>query len=105
MQFEQGKKMLITTDAFFFAPDGKQYRAVYGVCKGIHDADGTLGLKTNRNSTNWYVEIGNMLVAGCQIHYAVATDECNVGLASGYDVVEGEVRYFKVPSQIYDAGD
>ena len=31
-------------------------------------------IKTNVKSTNWYVLIGNMIIAGCQIHYAIQTD-------------------------------
>lgn len=70
-------KYLITTDNWFIAPDGQQYRAVWGnveVCE-----DSILGLKTNRMSTNWYLKIGteknHIIVAGCQIHYAAKSEE------------------------------
>ena len=70
-------KYLITTDSWFYAPDGIKYRSVWGDVKIIEDT--TLGLKTNRNSTNWYAFIGSedkgMIVAGCQIHYAVKCKE------------------------------
>lgn len=70
-------KYLITTDKWFYGPDGKQYRAVWGSVKILED--NFLGVKTNRNSTNWYAFVGNeekgMIVAGCQIHYAV---QCEV---------------------------
>lgn len=69
-------KYLITTDSWFYAPDGLKYRSVWGEVKIIEDS--VLGVKTNRNSTNWYAFIGSeekgMIVAGCQIHYAV---KCN----------------------------
>lgn len=70
-----GDKVLVTTDAWFFAPNGEMYRAVFGTVKGIHTSENTLGVKTNARSTNWYAEIGNMLLAGCQIHYCVKTDK------------------------------
>ena len=75
MNFKIGDRCLITTDNWFFAPDGESYKAVYGTIKGIHDAEKVLGIKTNEKSTNWYVEIGNMIVAGCQIHYVIKTDK------------------------------
>lgn len=66
-------KYLITTDNWFFAPDGKQYRAVWGDVKIVTDK--ILGIKTNARSSNWFAKIGPeenyVVVAGCQIHYAV----------------------------------
>jgi hypothetical protein len=66
-------KYLITTDAWFFAPDGRQYKSVWGEVTILEDT--LLGVKTNRNSTNWYAKIGSennhVIVAGCQIHYAL----------------------------------
>ena len=72
-----GEKYLITTDNWFIAPDGEQYRAVFGTVAEIQSDEETLGIKTNRGSTNWYVVIGNMIVAGCQIHYCIRTDEAS----------------------------
>lgn len=70
-------KYLITTDSWFYAPDGKKYRAAWGSIQTIED--NVLGIKTNRNSTNWYMQIGSdekaAIVAGCQIHYAVRCDK------------------------------
>ena len=70
-------KYLITTDGWFYAPDGKQYHAVWGEAKIVEDI--FLGIKTNRNSTNWYAVVGNedkqVIVAGCQIHYAIKCEE------------------------------
>lgn len=74
MQPQLNEKYLITTDGWFFAPDGEQYRAVWGTVTGIHSDEEALGIKTNRGSTNWYVQIGNMIVAGCQIHYCIQSD-------------------------------
>jgi|SRR5690625_1629806 len=70
-------KYLITTDNWFYAPDGKKYRAVWGDVSLVNDD--ALGIKTNRNSSNWYAYIGGedkgVVVAGCQIHYAVKSNE------------------------------
>jgi hypothetical protein len=77
MELEKGKTYLITTNDWFFAPDGESYKAVFGTLKGVFDAIETLGIKTNRGSTNWYIQIGQMTIAGCQIHYAFRCDEYN----------------------------
>lgn len=69
-----GKKYIVTTDNWFYGKDGKQYRGVFGTLKGVFDDKETLGISTNRNSTNWYAQIGSVRVAGCQIHYVVEAD-------------------------------
>ena len=38
-------KMLITTDAWFYAPDGLKYRSAWGDVKIVEDS--SLGVKTN----------------------------------------------------------
>jgi aspartate ammonia-lyase len=65
-------KYIVTTDNWFYAPDGNSYKAVWGEISIFEDT--FLGIKTNRNSSNWYAKIGteenHVIVAGCQIHYA-----------------------------------
>ena len=67
----EGKNILITTDAWFFAPDGQQYKAVWGKCK-IEIIEKGTGLNTLR-SANWLVHIvegdGKFTAAGCQVNY------------------------------------
>jgi pectate lyase len=69
-------KYLITTDYYFFGPDGKRYRASWGECEVLEDT--FLGVKTNRNATNWYLKVGSddkhVIIAGCQIHFAIRCD-------------------------------
>lgn len=69
-------KYLITTDNWFYAPDGRQYKAVWGEVSITDDT--LLGIKTNARSTNWFAKVGtpdnHIIVAGCQIHYAVKTE-------------------------------
>lgn len=74
---ESGKKYLITTDGWFFAPDGQNYRAVWGEAEYVTTKE-AMGFNPIR-STNWFVKVGkgegSILVAGCQIHYAVRSDK------------------------------
>jgi len=75
---EIGKTYLVTTSAWFVAPDGESYKAVFGTIHAVCDATQVLGIRTNAKSTNWYIEIGCMIVAGCQIEYVIRTDEVSL---------------------------
>jgi CYTH domain-containing protein len=103
MNIEIGKRYLITTDAWFFAPDGRNYRAVYGTVSGIHSSEEALGVRTNAKSTNWYVQIGRVTIAGCQVHYAIQTDQCELGDIDDFDTTSGEIKRFNRPSVVYFA--
>lgn len=98
-----GDKVLVTTDNWFFAPDGQQYRAVYGTVHGIYSAEEVLGIKPNAKSTNWYAVIGNMTLAGCQIHYAIKSDTCTQGECKAEEVYEGKFITSDVRTRIYFA--
>lgn len=93
-----GSTVLITCDNWFFAPDGQSYRAVWGTVKAVRTDNEVLGLKTNARSTNWYVEIGNMILAGCQIHYALECGEPHFG-----ECKDDEGK--RIPSRIYNANE
>ena len=108
---QKHKKMenyyLITTDNWFYGPNGKTYRAVWGKVAILQDD--FLGIKTNRNSTNWYARVGSkekhVIIAGCQIHYAVAMkDRPSEESVQDYSISneKGVVKYIR-PSQIYIA--
>jgi len=104
MHYKIGDKMLVTCDNWFYTPDGNTHRAVFGTVKGIHSDKTTLGIKTNDKSTNWYLEIGNMFIAGCQIHYAVKTDK--VIFKPHIRLIEEDAKLLEVAepiSHIYDA--
>lgn len=99
-------KYLITTDNWFYAPDGKTYRSVWGNVEILSDS--ILGVKTNIRSSNWFAKIGNecnfVIVAGCQIHYAVKCEnKPESGLTKDYAVEQGEVKNYERPSSIYIA--
>lgn len=72
-----GEYYLITCDAWFAGPDGEEYRAVWGKCEIIETKE-SFGFTPLRPSTNWYCKVGegekSVIVAGCQIHYAVKCD-------------------------------
>lgn len=96
-------KHLITTDNWFYAPDGKLYRAVWGDVQILDDT--MLGVKTNRNASNWYARVGtadnHVIVAGCQIHYAVRCEaEPNTGRVEDWRA-GGEI--FERPTGIFIA--
>ena len=104
MNLHIGQKALITCDHWFYAPDGKQYRAVFGTVKAVRSSEETLGVRTNAKSTNWYVEIGCVTLAGCQIHYAVRTDHCHLGqVIEGANDSNGIEQKGERDSRIFDA--
>jgi len=99
-------KYLITTDNWFYAPDGLKYRSVWGDVKILEDT--LLGVKTNRNSSNWYAFVGSeekgMIVAGCQIHYAVKCDKApNTDNVKELAYDGGKSQEIERPSEIYIA--
>ena len=96
-------KYLVTTDAWFFAPDGKQYRAAWGEIEILEDS--FLGIKTNRMSANWFAKIGSednhIIIAGCQINYSIKCDNPETGLVEDFYGEESEAS--SRPSKIYIA--
>lgn len=104
MNIEIGSMALVTTSEWFVAPDGNNYKAVFGRVKGVFTAEETLGVKTNGRSTNCYLEIGKMTIAGCQINYAIRTDDCSQAPAADWtaDAANG-IKIYERPSTIYFA--
>ena len=99
-------KYLITTEKWFTAPDGKVYQAVWGDVKLVEDS--ILGVKTNRNSANWYAVVGGngreIIIAGCQIFYAIKCEEKPyTGDAVDWTVENGKFETYTRPSKIYIA--
>ena len=97
-------KYLITTDNWFIAPDGKEYKAVWGNVEILEDK--FLGVATNRNSSNWFAKVGSeqnhIIVAGCQIHYAARCEEKpNTGKVESWSTGENGCKEFQTPTRIY----
>lgn len=64
-----GTPVLLTCSAWFYAPDGIQYRAVWGILKAVHEVKNVFGFTPPRQMANWVIEVGNMQIMGCQIMY------------------------------------
>ena len=69
------KKVLITTSGWFFAPDGRQYRAIYGTLKSITDAKDLIGFTPSRSHANWVFQVGTASIMGCQVMYVLECDK------------------------------
>lgn len=63
------QKVLISTNDWFVGPDGKDHRAVWGTLKGVHEAGKHLGFIPNRAHANWFYEVGEIIIMGCQVKY------------------------------------
>lgn len=101
---EVGQKALVTVDNWFYGPDGRQYRAVFGTVKAVLTAEESLGVRPNGRSTNWYLEIGSMILAGCQVHYVLRCDQCTNETAKDWAVSpEHGLREYDRPNVIYHA--
>ena len=99
-------KYLITTDNWFVAPDGKQYRAAWGEVEILKDD--ILGIKTNAHSTNWFAKVGSgykhIIIAGSQIHYAVKSPKKpNTDKVVDWGSGAGSFGQYERPSVIYIA--
>ena len=68
------RNVLITTEGWFYAQDGQQYKAVWGRAK-VYKAEDLLGIRPRR-AENWFVLVGDgdgtLFIGGCQINYVQA---------------------------------
>jgi len=104
MNIKVGDKALVTTNDWFVAPDGKSYKAVFGTVRGVRTAEETLGIKPNGKSTNWYLEIGNMTIAGYQVHYAVRTEKFSDNRSDEWTASAADgLREYQAPCRVYNA--
>jgi hypothetical protein len=100
-------KYLITTDNWFYGPDGKEYRAVWGQVEVLLDS--FLGISTNRNSTNWFIRVGSdanhVIIAGCQIHYAIKSEiKPNTDIVKAWNSNDKDgINIYDRPNVIYIA--
>jgi len=95
------KKVLITAQNWFYGTDGKQYKAIWGTLKAVHEAGKTLGFIPNRSHANWFVEVGGMIVMGCQIMYLVGCEEKPPESCTDYQVEAGIVKHYERPTSIF----
>jgi hypothetical protein len=97
-----GKKVLITTQNWFYGKDGKQYKACHGTLIAIHEAGKTLGFIPNRAHANWFVEVGDMIIMGCQVMYINQVDSVEYGDVEDWATKESSCNKFTRPSAIYN---
>jgi len=75
---ENGKYYIVTSDTYFYGPNGYQFKAAWGVAKVLSTED-VFKFTPNRPSTNWFVKLGegekSVIIAGCQIHCAIECKE------------------------------
>lgn len=106
MQDFIGKKVLVTTSSWFYGKDGRSYRAAYGTLKAVHEVSKTLGFTPSRTHANWTIEIGHMVIMGCQVMYVAQLDEVNLGQVKDW-TTEGQgergILEYERPSSIYVA--
>ncbi|MGN6519558.1 MAG: hypothetical protein ACTHK2_09065 [Dokdonella sp.] len=100
-----GDLVLVTTSNWFYGPDGRQYRAVHGTLRAILTAEQALGVKPRQPSTNWYAQIGEVLIAGCQIHYAIRAPRVHLGDVEDWNVDAGAYHRGVRPSVILNADE
>lgn len=99
-----GQNVLITCQSWFVAPDGKQYLAAWGTLTAIHESGKELGFIPNRAHANWFIELGGMIIMGCQVMYFISCpDEPDFGQVKDYEIKDGDVKTFLRPSKIYNA--
>jgi hypothetical protein len=99
-------KYLVTTDNWFYAPDGKKYKAAWGEVNVAEDS--ILGVKTNRNSSNWFLCVGGgdreIIIAGCQVHYAIkCINTPSINSVRDISYGSGGTHSFERPTEIYIA--
>lgn len=98
------KKVLVTTEGWFYGKDGKTYRAIYGTLKAIHQAEKVVGFTPSRGNVNWFYEIGNMVIMGCQIMYIVQADEVHTGSTKDHRFApDSSLSICDRPTEIYMA--
>lgn len=102
-QIAPGDKVLVTCDDWFYAPDGKAYRAVFGTVHAPQLAADVLGVQPNMRSANWYLTVGKLTIAGCRIHYVLKSDTCALEAVDDQSLNEGSVKDYRRASHIYNA--
>jgi hypothetical protein len=95
------QKVLITTQGWFYGPDGKQYKAIWGTLKAVHEAGKSLGFIPNRSHANWFIEVGEMIIMGCQVMYLIRCDnKPETGFVGDYSVKENGLLEYERPGHI-----
>jgi len=90
---KNGLRYLVTTSSYFYGPDGKPYRAAWGVLE-VQESKQVFGFTPSRQHANWYVTIGKgdraVTIAGCEVLYAVRLDDTPFIIEGEFTDKEGE---------------
>lgn len=100
-----GDNVLVTTDGWFYGPSGRQYKSVWGTVKSVQTDEQSLGIKTNMRSTNWYMVVGDMLIAGCQVHYVCKCNFAPPDFVDDFSTADGILKEFRTPSTTLNANE
>ena len=95
------QNVLVTTVDWFYGKDGRTYRGAWGKLKGVHEAKESLGITPSRAHANWFIEIGDMVITGCQVLYITKCDNPPPENVDDFTKVDGEIKYYRRPSEIF----
>lgn len=99
-----GENVLCTCSNWFIAPDGKEYKGVYGKLIGIYEVSKELGFIPNRSHANWFYKIGEMVIMGCQVMYIIkCTQPVNTDKQTAWTLDSGDVKEYERPTLIYSS--
>lgn len=96
-----GQKILVTTNGWFYGTDGKLYRGAWGTLHGVHEAKAVIGIDPVRGNANWFIEIGDMVIMGCQVMYFMACPEAPPERNIADHKTDNGLNEFERPSEIF----
>jgi hypothetical protein len=103
---KEGKKYLVTTDNWFIAPDGNQYRSAWGICY-IKTLFEEFNFTPLRPSTNWFLEVGangkKITIGGFQIHFVIECENMPEDKLKNVTYIEKDTGLEILASKIYIA--
>ena len=100
-----GKKVLVTTHDWFMGKDGRNYKAVYGTLVSVTELKDSIGFAPSRQHANWALQVGTMVIIGCQVQNVEQVEIKMDPLkpVSDFDFKDGIVTYYDRPTTIYHA--
>lgn len=96
-----GKKVLVTLDTWFTAPDGSDYKCVFGTVKDMQHALDALGIVPDHPKV--YLTVGNITVEVQCIVSVIKTDTCVLTETQFQSWGNGTLVEFERKSLVYNA--
>lgn len=78
-------------------------KSVWGTLKGVHHCKDVLGFEISRAHTNWFVEIGSMVMTGCRANYMVECPEAPKNKTQrhwSFDTPSGKLHNYETESNV-----